>query len=328
MLIVRTPFRVSLFGGGTDFPEWFNKHGGICVGMAVNKYSYLWIKHLPSFFEYNIKLFYSRIEEVLSIDEIQHGGIREVLRFFKQNHVDFNEKYEIHHASDLPAKTGIGSSSSFLVGLINGIARNIGAPKSPKELSDIANYIERVVLGEPGGLQDPIWGAYGGINTIRFNQEGFSVTPIQICDDDTDYITSSMVLLYTKTTRTASEVTKAYAGTLLDKEKQQFALMQIAEDGARCIRNLDIKKLGTLLHANWLAKKEVSDKISNPFIDQAYENGLKNGAYGGKLIGAGGGGCLLFIVPPENKKSFVEKMGNNFIHIPIDIDFSGSTIIT
>ncbi len=332
MIITRSPFRISLFGGGTDFPIWYQDNGGLCVGMAVNLYSYLFVKKLPGFFDYNIKLSYATMEMVNEIWEIQHGGIREVLNELVKVCPACPSNYEIHHTSDVPSRTGLGSSSSFLVGLLHGIFHSIGIKQEKRELANLANHIERVVLQEAGGLQDSIWAAYGGINSIEFIKgdgkfSDYVIRPIKVADNDVDYLTSCMVLLYTGRTRTAAEITQSYAKTLDKKVVEQSALMDIAFQGISAVKNIDLLTIGKLLNENWKIKRSLSDKVSTSEIDAWYELSLKSGAFGSKILGAGGGGCLLSIVPYEKVNDFIEKM-KPLIHIPFAVDMEGSKVIS
>lgn len=322
MIITQTPVRVSLFGGGTDFPEWYAKNGGLCVGMAIDRYSYVWLKRLPAFFDYDIKLSYSIIEHLSALDDIKHNAIRECFRQF-----GISSDIELHYTSEMPAQSGIGSSSTFVVGLIHALRIMSGIRKDAKDIAIQTNILERMVLNEPGGYQDAIWAAYGGLNEIHFlpstsNEiESFEVKPIKVAYEDYGYLSNSLVLVYTKQAREkrSGEVTATYK----KKDSDNLALMQIAESGAEAVRCLDVKTIGKLLNDNWTHKKAASEHITTGPLDELRDFGLSNGALGAKLLGAGGGGCMLFVVHPEKRHEFVDKM-RDVVVIDFNIDFQGT----
>ena len=323
MIITRTPYRISFFGGGTDYPAWSRDHGGEVLATTINKYCYLSCRYLPPFFEHRIRVVYSRIEDCNEIDEVQHPSVREALRFLK-----VNRGVEIHHDGDLPARSGMGSSSAFTVGLLNALHGLKGKMPSKHQLAVDAMHVEQDLIKEAVGSQDQILAAYGGFNHVIFKPDGeFSVRPMILPQRRMREFSSHLMLFYTGIVRTASNI----ASTLIDNiphKKQHLSRMRSLVDEAIAIleSKQDIREFGKLMNEGWRIKREFSSKISNPMVEDIYEASMSAGALGGKLTGAGGGGFLLLFVPPE-RHAEVRKRLDTLIHVPFRFEFSGSGIV-
>ncbi|MBN2008112.1 kinase [candidate division KSB1 bacterium] len=323
MIISRTPFRISLFGGGTDYPAWYMKHGGSVLASTIDKYCYLSCRYLPPFFEHRIRVVYSKIENAQTYDEIKHPSVREVLRF-----LEFDRGVEIHHDGDLPARSGMGTSSSFTVGLLNALYALKGIMPSKYQLASESLLIEQQIMKEVVGSQDQISAAYGGVNHIEFYSNGeFSVRPVTVNRERLDELNSHLMLFYTGIKRTAANIAVSYV-TDIDKRKRQLRIMKdlVKESIAILSSGEDIDAFGELLREAWDAKRDLSDMVSNPEVDAIYEAAQTAGAIGGKLTGAGGGGFLLLFVPPA-KQVKVKKSLQKLIHVPFNFEFFGSQII-
>lgn len=324
MIICRTPFRVSLFGGGTDFPAWYLSHGGSVLGTTINKYCYLTVRSLPPFFEHRHRVVYSRIELVKEISEIQHPSVRAVMGEMGMEH-----GLEIHHDGDLPARSGLGSSSSFTVGLLNVLHAFRGEMVSAKELAREAIRIEQEVIGEAVGSQDQVWAAYGGLNRINFSQDGsFDVQPVVIDPERRELLNDHIMLFFTGFSRIAANVEKEKIANVDSRKTQLRALGAMVDEGIQILqnRNSDITEIGELLNEAWRLKKEMSDKVSTSAIDDIYDAALDAGALGGKLLGAGGGDFLLLFVAPENQPAVRERL-TNLTHVSVEIGSPGSRIV-
>jgi D-glycero-alpha-D-manno-heptose-7-phosphate kinase len=323
MIISRTPFRISFFGGGTDYPAWYREHGGAVLAATIDKYCYLTCRYLPPFFEHKIRIVYSKIENCHTIDEIQHPSVREVLRYLK-----IERGVEIHHDGDLPARSGMGSSSSFTVGLLHALYALKGYMPSKYQLALESIYAEQELLKETVGSQDQVSAAYGGFNHITFLRNGeFSIRPVTISMERIKELEAHLLLFYTGIKRTASNIAESYVNNF-DNRKRQLRIMKDMVDESLSIlsSNQDIKAFGELLAEAWQIKRGLSDKVSNAEVDDIYQLARSAGAVGGKLTGAGGGGFMLLFVPPEKQPSVIEAMGQ-LIHVPFKFEFSGSQII-
>lgn len=323
MIISRTPFRISFFGGGTDYPVWYKKNGGSVLSTAINKYCYINCRILPPFFEHNIRVVYSQIENRNSYEEIRHPSVRETMRF-----LGIETGLEIHHDGDLPARSGLGSSSAFTVGLLHALYVLKGYAPVKKQLAEESIFIEQELIRETVGSQDQIAAAFGGLNHICFATDGgFHVHPVTISRERQKELTNHLMLFYTGVKRVASDVAQSYIAMTPDRGKQLKKIGGFVNEGLSILTgDQDIMDFGRLLHEAWLEKKSLSDKVSNSYVNHIYEAAMGNGAIGGKLLGAGGGGFLLLFVPPEYRKR-VRLALNNLIHVPFDIDHSGSQII-
>lgn len=323
MIISKTPFRISFFGGGTDYPVWYRENKGQVLSTTIDKYCYITLRYLPPFFPHKHRIVYSKIEIVKDINEILHPPVRASLNFCK-----IDKGVEIHHDGDLPARAGLGSSSSFTVGLLHSLHALKGVMPSKFQLAKEAIYIERDVLGENVGSQDQVAAAFGGFNKIIFHGEDeFKIEPITIEKERIKQLERHLMLFFTGITRFASNIAKVQIKNTPDK-KRELTLMYQMVDTAIDILNTkkDILEFGKLLNETWKLKRSLSDKISNPIIDNIYEAATRAGATGGKLIGAGGGGFMLLFVPPENQQKVKNEL-KNLLEVKFNFEQDGSKII-
>lgn len=323
MIISRTPFRISLFGGGTDYPAWYRKHGGIVLAATIDKYCYLSCRYLPPFFEHRIRLVYSKIESCHHVEDIQHPAVREILKS-----LNFKRGIEIHHDGDLPARSGMGTSSAFTVGLLKGLHALQGYMPTKQELALESIRIEQEVLQETVGSQDQVLAAYGGVNMISFLTNGeITVTPIVLSKKRLQELNAHLMLFYTGLKRTAANVAGTYVNDL-ESHKRQLRIMKDLVQESLAILNSgdDLQELGVLLHEAWLSKRTLSPWVSNEEIDAMYEHAQRAGALGGKLTGAGGGGFLLLFVPPHKQLAVREAL-KDLLLVPFNFEYSGSQII-
>ncbi|HYB10541.1 MAG TPA: kinase [Alphaproteobacteria bacterium] len=324
MIVSRTPFRISLFGGGTDYPAWFHEHGGAVLGTTIDKYCYISVRHLPPFFEHRHRIVYSKVELVREVAEVQHPAVRGVL-----SELAVDEGLEIHHDADLPARSGLGSSSAFTVGLINALQAMRGRMVAKEELSREAIRIEQDVLKEAVGCQDQIWASFGGLNRIDFKHDGsFSVTPIILKAERRDELCKSMMLFFTGFSRFASDFAQEQLNNIGNRTGQLLAMRQMVDRASEILRDekAPIRELGELLDEGWRLKRELADNVSNSKIDEIYAAGLEAGAVGGKLLGAGGGGFIVFLVEPHKRSAVRDKL-NRLIHVTFGFDSEGSKIV-
>lgn len=323
MIISRTPYRISFFGGGTDYPAWFREHGGEVLAASIDKYAYITCRYMPPFFEYKYRVVWSKIENCRSLDEITHPAVRGALQYLR-----LDRGVEIHHVGDLPARSGIGSSSSFTVGLLHALYALQGQMPGKRKLALESIHVEQQILKEMVGSQDQVSAAYGGLNHIQFFPNGeISVRPITVPAERLSELNSNLMLFYTGIFRTAANVAETYVKDV-GKNKRQLRIMRDMVDESLSIltHDKDISGFGELLHEAWLAKRSLSSIVSNPEIDAMYEMAISAGALGGKLTGAGGGGFLLLFVPPD-KQDVVKQKLKHFIRVPFQFDSSGSQII-
>ena len=324
MVICKTPMRISFLGGGTDYPEFYKRHGGQVLCTSIDKYSYVTVKQYPPVFEHSIKVSYSTLELCSSIDDLRHPVVRECMRFLK-----LEKDLEIQYAADLPARTGMGSSSSFTVCLLHACYTHLGQVVSKRRLAEEAVYIEQDVLKERVGSQDQFGAALGGLQHIRFHTDGrIETTPIPLTRERQDEFQRSLLLFYTGITRTAHEVLKEQleqtsTGAL---DAQLMALGGLVEPATEAVLAGDFQAFGTLLHEGWMIKQGLSSQVTNPRITEWYERARQAGAMGGKLLGAGGGGCLLFCAPRERHDAIRAALGD-MREIQFRFDREGSTII-
>jgi D-glycero-alpha-D-manno-heptose-7-phosphate kinase len=324
MIISRTPFRISLFGGGTDYPAWFLENGGAVLGTAINKYSYISVRKLPPFFEHRYRIAYSRLEHVREIGEIMHPVIREVLA---ENKPD--EGLEIHSDSDLPARSGLGSSSTFTVGFLHALNALNGRMVTKAQLGREAIRVEQDLLREAVGCQDQLWAAFGGFNHITFSPAGdFEVSPVILARDLRSELMQSVMLFFTGFSRNASDIAQRQIVNMPYRIQQLRGIQRTVTDALTILQEdaNPIRSLGELLHESWCLKRELAENVSTPIVDEMYETARKAGAIGGKLLGAGGGGFMIFLVEPERRRHVRETLAD-FIHVPIDIDHDGSKIV-
>jgi D-glycero-alpha-D-manno-heptose-7-phosphate kinase len=323
MIISRTPFRISFFGGGTDYPGWFKAHGGAVLATTINKYCYISCRYLPPFFAHKIRVVYSIIENCKDVAEIQHPAVREVLRY-----LGIERGVEIHHDADLPARSGMGSSSAFTVGLLHALYALKGRIPSVHQLSSESIYVEQELLKEAVGCQDQVLAAYGGFNHITFHQNGdITVRPMTLSPERVAELNAHLMLFFTGVNRTASDVARTYSQGLGAKDNALQAMCQMVDEGIAILNGSDdLDRFGHLLHDGWLLKRSLSAKISNDFIEQLYEEARAAGAIGGKLLGAGGGGFMLLFVRPRDQRRVRERL-RHLIYVPFRFEFSGSRII-
>jgi len=322
MIISRTPFRVSFFGGGTDYPAWFNKHKGAVLATTIDKYCWITCRYLPPFFEHKSRIIYSKMEHVTKLDEIDHPAVREVLRFLK-----IRQGIEIHHDGDLPARTGLGSSSSFTVGLLNSLYALKGYMPTDEQLSQEAIHIEQDMCKDNVGCQDQTLAAYGGFNYIEFGgPRHLAVQKITISNEKIRYLQNHLMMFFTGFSRMASQIAAHQIKNIPKKTSELKAMYEMTQEAMSILNGRDLRAFGKLLHESWQLKRSLSDKITTPQIDAMYATARRNGAIGGKLLGAGGGGFVLFFVPPEKQKKLREKFKNNLL-IPFKFETLGSQII-
>ena len=323
MIISRTPFRISFFGGGTDYPAWYRDHGGAVLATSINKYCYISVRYLPQFFDYKSRIVYSKIELVKSSEEVQHPAVRAALKYLK-----INEGIEIHHDGDLPARTGLGSSSTFTVGLLHALYALSGRMASKMQLARDAIHLEHDLLQETVGAQDQVITAHGGLHRIDFAPDDtFSLSPLILKRDRLVSLQSHCMLIFTGFTRIASEI----AAEQVKKTPQNASeLKQMYEMVAAATRLLtgdgDLAEFGRLLHENWQLKRRLSSRVSSTAIDSIYEAGRAAGAIGGKILGAGGGGFLLLFARPDDQAKIRSKL-DKLLHVPFRFDALGSQII-
>ena len=321
MIITQTPFRMSFFGGGTDFPDFYKEHGGAVISTSFDKYCYVNVRHLPRFFDYATELSYSKIERVVDVEEIKHPAIREAMKF-----LDMHE-LRLTYEADLPARSGLGTSSSFAVGMLNAFYALKGKYADKKKLADEAIYLERVLCKESGGIQDQIAAAFGGLNRINFNAEGYEVKPVIISPERKRQLNRNLMLFFTGFSRFSSDIQETTQKALADKEKQLLEMLSLVDDAERILTSkTDLNEFGRLLDYTWKLKRGISSQISTGTIDDLYDRGMKAGALGGKLLGAGGGGFLLFYVE-EDKREAVHQAMEDLLYVPFRFENSGTRVI-
>ncbi|MDP2653502.1 MAG: kinase [Candidatus Omnitrophota bacterium] len=322
MIISRTPFRVSFFGGGTDYPGWFEKHPGAVLATTIDKYCYITCRYLPPFFDHKSRIIYSKMEHVQKVNEIDHPAVREVIRF-----LGIKQGLEIHHDGDLPARTGLGSSSSFTVGLLNSLYALKGIMTTKEQLANEAIHIEQKMCKENVGCQDQTLAAYGGFNFIEFGgRTHLQVRKVTFSQDKSRDLERHLMMFFSGFSRTASEVAAEQIRNIPKKQNELKAMHQMALEAVNILNGNDVTRFGKLLHESWQLKRSLSTKISNPHIDQIYETARRAGAIGGKLLGAGGGGFVLVFAPPEKQKAIRQKL-RNLLMIPFKFENLGSQII-
>ena len=324
MIITRTPFRISFFGGGTDYPSWFREFDGSVLATTINKYCYINMRYLPPFFEHKHRIVYSYIENVKELEEIKHPAVRAI---FKELNV--NKGLEVHHDGDLPARSGLGSSSSFSVGLINALYALEGKMISKEDLAKSAIYIEQEIIKENVGSQDQISAAFGGFNKISFNKDNsFDVKSIIFPENRREDLHHHLLLFFTGFSRIASEVAESKIANFKNRETELKRMFSMVDEAINIIQDtsIPINEFGTLLHQSWAYKRELSDRVSTPEIDAIYDAALKAGASGGKLLGAGGGGFILFFAKPEFHKKIKTAL-NHLVHVPFEFENTGSRVL-
>ena len=326
MIISQTPFRMSFFGGGTDMESFFTKYGGAVLSTTFDKYCYVNVRHLPRFFDYSTELSYSRTERVTDINAIEHPAIRNAMKMLDMHEI------RLTYEADLPARSGLGTSSSFAVGMLNAFYALKGKYADKKKLADEAIYLERVLCEEAGGWQDQIAAAFGGFNRINFNTDGtYDVLPVIISPERKKTLNDNLMMFFTGFTRFSSDVQKANAGskeTQEVKEKRLLEMLALVDKAEHILtdKHTDLDDFGRLLDHTWKLKRQTGSAVSTNSIDDLYEKGMQAGALGGKLLGAGGGGFLVFYVQPEYQEAVKEAM-KDLMYIPFKFEDGGTRVI-
>lgn len=313
---------MSFFGGGTDLEDFFKKYGGAVLSTTFDKYCYVTVRHLPRFFDYSTELSYSKIERVTSIDDIQHPAIRNAMKMLDMHEI------RLTYEADLPARSGLGTSSSFAVGMLNAFYALKGKYVDKKRLADEAIYLERTLCQEAGGWQDQIAASFGGFNRINFNADGYEILPVIISPERKKQLNDHLMMFFTGFTRLSSEVQKVNAAGRQDKTAQLREMLALVDD-AECVltdKNADLDDFGRMLDHSWKLKRQTGAAVSTSSIDDLYAKGIAAGALGGKLLGAGGGGFLVFYVRPECQDSVRWAM-RDLMHIPFEFENGGTRVI-
>ena len=322
MIITKTPFRMSFFGGGTDMEEFFLEHGGAVLSTTFDKYCYVNVRHLPRFFDYSTELSYSKTERVTDVEDIQHPAIRNAMKMLDMHEI------RLTYEADLPARSGLGTSSSFAVGMLNAFYALKGKYADKRKLSDEAIYLERVLCNEAGGWQDQIAAAYGGFNRINFNADGYEVLPLIISPERKKQLNDNLMMFFTGFTRFSSEVQIANAASKIDKTAQLKEMLSLVDEAEKALVNkdADLNEFGRLLDHTWKLKRQTGAAVSTNSIDGLYEKGIQAGALGGKLLGAGGGGFLVFYVEPERQEAVKAAM-SDLLYVPFEFENGGTRVI-
>lgn len=323
MIITKTPFRMSFFGGGTDMESFFLEHGGAVLSSTFDKYCYVNVRHLPRFFDYSTELSYSKTERVTNVEEIQHPSIRNAMKMLDMHEI------RLTYEADLPARSGLGTSSSFAVGMLNAFYALKGKYADKKKLADNAIYLERVLCNEAGGWQDQIASSFGGFNRINFNTDGtYNVLPLIIHPARKIQLNNNLMLFFTGFTRFSSEMQEINASGSGNKTVLLKEMLQLVAEAEKVLTNQhsDLDEFGRLLHYTWKLKRQTGKAVSTESIDDLYEKGLKSGALGGKILGAGGGGFLLFYVQQEKQDAVKEEM-KNLLYVPFQFEDGGTRVI-
>lgn len=323
MIISKTPYRISFFGGGTDFPAWYREHGGAVLSTTIDKYCYISCRNLPPFFEHKHRFVYSVIEDVVNVSDIKHPAIRGIFQW-----LDIQVGLEIHHDGDLPARSGLGSSSSFTVGLLNALRAHSNKYYSKASLAKDAIFVEQEVIGETVGSQDQVAAAYGGFNQITFGGDAeFSVKPVIMQPTMQRKLNEHLLLFFTGIQRFASQIEETKLKRLGPNAHIMRQISQMVDEGLAILTSdtVDFDDFGRLLHEGWLAKSNLSPEVSSSPIDEAYQAAREEGALGGKLLGAGGGGFMLIFADPRHHQAITQRLAK-FVYVPFQFENSGSTI--
>ena len=319
MIIVRTPYRISFFGGGTDLPAWYNKRKGSVISTTIQSYSYIVLRELPDIFNYNYRIRFYKRDEVNKISSIKHPVVREVLKYKKTK-----EKLDITHHGDLPARAGIGSSSCFTVGLVHAL-NTLKNMKNLKKLADEAIYLEQKVLKESVGSQDQVACSYGGFNKINFYKKNFNCKKIKINNQKILDLEESIILIYTNQVRNSTILEKKKINTINDKIPQYEEIFNLVNEGEKVLKSNSynwLKEFGQILNDQWLIKKSLTKNVSNKNLDELYKICLENGSYGGKILGSGGGGFMMVITPKKFQKTLIKKI-NKLKYLRCKFDNTG-----
>lgn len=324
MIITSTPLRISFFGGGTDYPVWYREHGGSVLSTTIDKSCFITSRWLPPFFEYHSRISYTKVENVVRNDEIQHPSVRACLQ-----HLGILEGVEIHHIADLPARTGLGTSSAFTVGLLLGLYALRNQMRDKRTLAAEAIHVEQEILKEAVGAQDQVSAAYGGFNRINFGADGsIDVRRILASPDRIGELEKHLALYFTGFSRIASEIAQEQLRVTPQKERELSTMLRLVDEAESIVVNesRSLREFGHLLHDSWQIKRTLTQKISSPEIDAIYDAGLEAGALGGKLLGAGGGGFMLFFVPPEKRAALRQRL-KRLLCVPFKFSTKGSEVV-
>lgn len=323
MIISKTPYRISFFGGGTDYPEWYLKNEGQVLATTIDKYCYITCRYLPPFFDYQLRIAYSKVEHCMNYKEVEHPAVKAVLKY-----LCINRGLEIHHDGDLPARSGIGSSSTFTVGLYNALCKYLDIKANKKNLARTCIHIEQKVIPELVGSQDQICAAYGGFNNIKFKKDGkFIIKSLNFLPRSRiKKLEKRLMLFHTGIFRNAGDITKNFVGKLHSKTQYLNKIHLLVDTAIDLLKNGNLDEFGNLLNETWYMKKNISKNISNNLIEEIYALAMSNGAIGGKLLGAGGGGFILFYVPEDKQKKIIKKL-SGLVYIPFKFENFGSKII-
>ena len=322
MIITKTPFRMSFFGGGTDMEEFFKENGGAVLSTTFDKYCYVTVRHLPRFFDYSTEIAYSKIERVTDRSDINHPAVREAMKMLDMHEI------RLTYEADLPARSGLGTSSSFAVGMLNAFYALKGKYASKKQLADDAIYLERVLCNEVGGWQDQIAASFGGLNKIVFNSDGYNVLPVIMSPERKRELNENLLMFFTGFTRFSATVQQANGLNKKDKEKQLLEMASLVDEAEQVLtnKNASLDEFGRLLDHTWKLKRQTGKAVSTDHIDELYQKGINAGALGGKLLGAGGGGFLVFYVPKE-KQAAVKEALKELLYIPFEFENGGTQVI-
>ncbi len=322
MIITKTPFRMSFFGGGTDMESFFKENGGAVLSTTFDKYCYVTVRHLPRFFDYSSEFVYSKMERVSDTGEINHPAIRNAMKMLDMHEI------RLTYEADLPARSGLGTSSSFAVGMLNAFYCLKGKYVDKKRLADEAIYIERVLCNEAGGWQDQIAASFGGFNRINFDADGYEVLPVIINPERKKQLNDNLLMFFTGFTRFSADVQQANNLSSSDKTKQLKEMLSLVDDAEKILtdKKTDLDDFGRLLDHTWRLKRQTGSAVTTDSIDGIYERGIKAGALGGKLLGAGGGGFFVFYVQPEKKDAVMEAM-KNLLYIPFEFETGGTQVV-
>lgn len=322
MIITKTPFRMSFFGGGTDMEDFFREYGGAVLSTTFDKYCYVNVRHLPRFFDFSSELSYSRTERVTNVEDIEHPAIRNAMEMLDMHEI------RLTYEADLPARSGLGTSSSFAVGMLNAFYALKGKYADKKKLADEAIYLERVLCNEAGGWQDQIAASYGGFNRINFNADDYEVNPVIISPERKKQLNNNLMMFFTGFTRFSSEMQKTNNVTAKDKTQQLREMLALVDEAENVLtdKESDLDEFGRLLDVTWKLKRQTGAKISTDSIDDLYARGIASGALGGKLLGAGGGGFLVFYVQPEYQEAVKAAM-SDLLYVPFEFENGGTRVI-
>ena len=321
MIITQTPFRMSFFGGGTDFPGFYRDHGGAVLSTTFDKYCYVNVRHLPRFFDYTTELSYAKTERVTDVEAVEHAAIREAMKMLDMHEI------RLTYEADLPARSGLGTSSSFAVGMLNAFYALKGKYADKRKLADNAIYLERVLCKESGGIQDQIAASFGGFNKISFNADGYTVSPVIISPERKLRLNDNLMLFFTGFSRFSSDIQVEAEKSLKSKEAQLLEMLQLVDEAEQVLTSkTDLTEFGKLLDYTWKLKRGITSKVSTDSIDAIYDKAIKAGATGGKLLGAGGGGFLLFYVEADKQKNVHEAL-EDLLYVPFEFETAGTQVI-